>query len=360
MQFSLEVGGFVESTFGQAQKDDVCNKMQAQIPGPTVCTVSDVSTIQSTFPLSVRVNGFLFQQFFSSPTAQELAISGSFFSTLETQVLTNRTFFAPLTATSNCECKGPNTPITSYSGTAYSFEAPMGGALAGIPGPAYCSARLAFADAASINSVIGIDSGVLVAGNKGKFCSSPAIAGGVVGTPGTTPCNVYGVTNNIPGAQASFLTPVAAQFNPTSGALLYVSLDTTTANQNRGYPSAPTVSFPSPGTAATAVSTAFCDVTSAGVVSDNAGGSCDITAVAGAGFQASQLIPVTFTATAGAATCYLDPAQLPTAIGAAGTGAAGLLAGSQSLGTGITLTNCDITPTAIATTLTIGDRKSVV
>ncbi|MCP4741908.1 MAG: hypothetical protein GY871_06715, partial [Actinomycetales bacterium] len=111
------------------------------------------------------------------------------------QALTNNatTVLAPMIATKNCDCLGPNVAPTINQPTAYSYASPNGRNITSMAN-ALCAARLAYAGT-DPSVVIGVNNGLANTADKFKYCSNPAIVGGTTGTPGTSPCVKYGVTN---------------------------------------------------------------------------------------------------------------------------------------------------------------------
>ena len=250
--FSLIFPGQTALTFGDSQKNDVCEKLASQSLPPNtkpVCTIGSVTTLNGT---SAVVNGYYFYEWIQDPTASQLQLVSAI-RDAKVQALRSNTasVFSPTFngVYSNCACKELVTVTDSYT-SPFSYNTN----LTGIPGPVQCGAKLIYNTAvanANIN-VVGVDDGSVNAGNLGKYCSDPAVEGGVLGTPGAGSCRQYGIIASASGTSQATATSAM----PTTGVIQTGMISVT--QQGSGYTSVPTVTIsapnPSPATVAITLS----------------------------------------------------------------------------------------------------------
>jgi len=184
-----------------------------------------VQTASSAYPGVVNVEGILNYNLYNPDPNTVFAATAS--RDVLVQALTNNAtaVLAPMVATKNCDCLGPNVAPTINQPTAYSYASPNGRNITSMAN-ALCAARLAYAGT-DPSVVIGVNNGLANIADKFKYCSNPAIVGGTTGTPGTSPCVVYGVTNAYSSAAvAGTITVASAQLSSvvvTSGGAGYTS-----------------------------------------------------------------------------------------------------------------------------------------
>lgn len=188
--FSYYVTGFISGNFDQQQRDEVCSTLLEAVQLYNArCVIGEVVTIDPNYPGVVQVNGYVVYEFYSVPSALDLALA-EVNRNNAVAALTTTTEFPTLSGDLNCECKGFYMPDKSpVNTTVFQYEN-----IPGILGPGQCASKL-LGDG-TVNAVVGID---ISPDNYMKFCSDPPIPGGVTGTPGATPgtCRIFGVTNDL-------------------------------------------------------------------------------------------------------------------------------------------------------------------
>ncbi|KAI8100289.1 hypothetical protein M9435_006773 [Picochlorum sp. BPE23] len=317
IQFSVDIAGFIESSFGTAQRTVFCGRLQnATSPFSSTCSIGSVTTTSNSYPGVVTVAGILSYNLYDPDQNTLFAATAS--RDILVQSLTNNAtaVLAPLTATKNCDCLGPNSAPAINTPTAFSYASPNGLEITAMAG-ARCGARLAYPSTGNLGDVIGINNGAANIADKFKFCSNPAIVGGTTGSPGTAPCVKYGVTNAY-SSRATVGSPTVA-----GGQLTAVTIRTGGAGYASSQAAAISLTVTA-GTAALVPGPSDCKVTSvtgAGpftvLLQDGTGGTCQFSA-AGSGYD--QANPPTFTITE--RTNTLTGCVLPSTLVAANDGTA--------------------------------------
>jgi hypothetical protein len=194
IDFMVLIPGYTTSTFGTAQQSSLCGAITGgwSINGAASCTVANVAPYSGTPPM-VRVSGYAFFTFSTVPTLNQL-MSAVSLRDARVAALTNNILSVLGSsfpgAAPFCACNGFNIVATS-SFAAYNYANINNG----VPGPMQCGAKLTY-DSALLNAVarqVGVDDGSSVPTNLGKYCSTPAVNGGVLGFPGAGSCRQYGV-----------------------------------------------------------------------------------------------------------------------------------------------------------------------
>ena len=235
LDFSVIIPSYTPQTFGQYQQSSLCAAITSgwatadKNPG-AYCTVGSVLAFDST---RVLVSGYAFFTFQNQPSQAQLASVTSLrdgrVTALTTSINTVLGASFPLSVP-NCGCYGLDT-VTQPASAAYEYNINV----AGVPGPMVCGARLIYTETTDPNvgfNVVGVDT------STGKYCSTPAITGGVVGVPSTTgSCRQYGVLTEPVGPPPAVATATVA-----SGTVTTVTL---TAGGS-GYITAPTVTISAP------------------------------------------------------------------------------------------------------------------
>ena len=259
--FSLVVPGYTAFSFGTDQRNAICAGILPVEPGlgdPNVeCNIGDVSTFNGT---SALVNGYALYSWNTVPSAVNLNAVTALRDERVEQLTTNtRNQFSLVGVTPNCACNGMS-PVTASSTSQNSFY----NTLSGIPGPVQCGAKLVYNTAIStgVINVVGVDDGSTSAGNYGKYCSTPAVSGGVVGVPGVGSCRQYGVlASAVGGTEATCTNP----FPPVNGAINTANVcgagGSSPTNGGSGYLSPPVVIVSAPNPISATVITSMSGVT---------------------------------------------------------------------------------------------------
>ena len=233
--FSIVIPG--STTFPAPAQAGFCAAITSVFQGPgfnSTCTISGVTSFNGTAAI---VNGFAASQWSATPTVTQLSVASSLRDSVVSALISNTTSVLPgfTGATANCACNGVSA-VTAFSTatTAYSTNVTL-------PGPMQCGAKLTFASAAAVTNQVGVDDGSTNALNKGKYCSTPAVAGGVVGVPGAGSCIQYGV---IAGAVGS-VQAIAGTVTVTGGQVTAIATSGGFGN-GAGYTSAPAVTISAP------------------------------------------------------------------------------------------------------------------
>ncbi|KAL4517033.1 hypothetical protein Ndes2526A_g00622 [Nannochloris sp. 'desiccata'] len=235
LDFSLILPGFTTASFNTAQQEALCSAITTgwnASPRSVSCSIGSVSPFNGT---NVLVSGYAFFTWNSAPTVTDLQVAAALRDarvvalTNDVSSVLGSVFPA---AVPNCACDGTSV-VTVPSTTAFSYNTNI----TGIPGPMQCGARLTYdnSNSALVNQV-GVDDGSISLSSFGKYCSTPAVTGGVLGVPGSGTCRQYGVV-----ASASGTTQATATATVMGGVV-----STTTLAGGSGYSSAPTVAVSAP------------------------------------------------------------------------------------------------------------------
>lgn len=150
---------------------------------------SNVAGVTAFNGTSAIVNGYAYAVWTVTPTVTELAIASSLRDSFVSKLSINTTIvlnsFAG--AYANAACNGMST-VTTLSNEPLVYSTNVT-----VPGPLQCGAKLIYPALSDITNQIGIDNGLIIASNRGKYCSTPAVTGGAVGIPGSGSCIQYGV-----------------------------------------------------------------------------------------------------------------------------------------------------------------------
>lgn len=235
--FSFIVPGYTAVTFGNDQINTFCDKLvSVNAPSYTkeVCSVS-VSTVDGT---NAMVNGYFFYEWTQAPNQKNMELVTA----LRDQTVTNLRKNAGSAFTpnfngvyANCACKGLQT-VTASSTSDFNYDTN----LTGIPGPVQCGARLIYntdTPNGEIN-IVGVDDGSTSYANFGKYCSTPAVAGGVLGNPGSGSCRQYGVVTTTSGS----VQATAQASSPSGGRIPGINV----VSGGSGYQEQPTVTISGP------------------------------------------------------------------------------------------------------------------
>lgn len=255
ISFSFVVPGYTALTFGTDQRNAICGGILPAEPGlgdPKVeCSIGDVSTFNGS---SVLVNGYALYGWNAVPSAVNLnAVTAA--RDQRVQQLTTNTGgqFSLAGVTPNCACNGMGT-VTASSTSQDSFY----NTLSGIPGPVQCGAKLVYntANPTGVINVVGVDDGSSSAANFGRYCSTPAVSGGVAGVPGAGSCRQYGVlASAVGGTEATCTNPPP----PVAGAISSANVcgvgGSSPTNGGSGYSVAPTVIVSAPNPISATVTT---------------------------------------------------------------------------------------------------------
>ncbi|KAG7672556.1 hypothetical protein KSW81_001518 [Nannochloris sp. 'desiccata'] len=192
IDFMLIIPGYTTATFDTVQESALFGSI---IDGWTPTAAFKVMSVKpfSSTPSSVLVSGYAYFAFSATPTVIQLQTAATQRDARIAALTTNTGSvlggFFPA-AVPYCNCNGFNIVTTSITAS-YTYETIDNG----VPGPMQCGAKLTYDnnDANAIISQVGIDDGSLTPSNLGKYCSTPAVNGGVIGFPGFGSCRQYGV-----------------------------------------------------------------------------------------------------------------------------------------------------------------------
>ena len=248
--FSLIFPGYTASTFTTALQQQLCDDL-VSVNAPAgsfeICTLSSLSTWNGT---SVLVNGYFFYGWSVDPTTSQVQLAQALRDQSVQKLRNNASalFNSPLNkGYPNCACKGPVDVINASSTTPFDYTTN----LTGIPGPVQCGARLIYNTAIgnAQAGIVGVDDGSGTAANLGKYCSNPAVAGGVLGTPGAGSCRQYGVI-----ASAAGTTQATAKIQaPSTGQVLTSMVYDIVGGSGYSTVPAVTISAPNPVNAVVSV-----------------------------------------------------------------------------------------------------------
>jgi hypothetical protein len=239
--FSFVVPGYTVFSFGADQRNAICAGILPAQPGlgnPNVqCNIGDVSTFNGS---SVLVNGYALYSWNAVPSAVDLnAVTAVRDQRVEQLTTNTRNQFSLVGVTPNCACNGMG-PVTASSTSPDSFY----NTLSGIPGPVQCGAKLVYntASPTGVINVVGVDDGSTFGGNYGKYCSTPAVSGGVVGVPGAGSCRQYGVlASAVGGIEATCTNPPPPVAGAINSANVCGAGGTNPTNGGSGYSAPPAV-----------------------------------------------------------------------------------------------------------------------
>ena len=249
--FSLIIPGFTTATFGTAQQNALCSAITnnwSTATSATTCIVGNVSTFNGT---SALLTGYAYFTYNTIPTITELQTAAALRDARVVALTTNTTSVLGSvfpTALPNCACNGLSV-VSKPSTAPFNYVTNITGAI----GPMQCDARLTY-DTSNPNNLInqvGIDDGSTTISNVSKYCSTPAVKGGVVGVPGTGSCRQYGIQGAGTGVTATAIT------NVLSGSAVQVNGQCSGPNRKlltiggcftpgSGYTSNPTVTVSAP------------------------------------------------------------------------------------------------------------------
>ncbi len=203
------IPGYNYFTFGQTQQTTLCNYITASwaaLASQSVpyCDVDSVATYNGT---SVLVSGTAYFTWPSgTPNVVQINAASAARDATVNQLTVNTnavigTVFPG--ATANCACQGLNM-VTASSTQAFQYNS----IVAGVPGPMLCGARLTYNsfDQNALYFQVGVDDGSNSGNvNLGKYCSNPAVKGGVTGVPGQGACRQYGVITSAAGGNEAIV-----------------------------------------------------------------------------------------------------------------------------------------------------------
>lgn len=231
--FSIIVPGTTSLT--AAQQASFSAGITSFLQGPSFNSSVTISGVTAFNGTSAIVNGFVTTLWSATPTVTQLSFASSLRDSMIATLTTNTSTLTGFpSSTANCACNGISV-VTAVSTDTLVYSTNVT-----TPGPMQCGARLSFSPAALVTNQVGIDDGTVAAANRGKYCSTPAVSGGVVGVPGTSSCIQYGVIASNSGSSQATAT--------VSGAQLLAGRVTalTTVTTGAGYTSAPTVTISAP------------------------------------------------------------------------------------------------------------------
>ena len=235
LDFSIIIPGFTTASFGTAQQNSLCGAITNNWSSATSavsCTVGSVSAYNGT---SVLVSGYAYFTYSAIPSITDLQTAAALRDARIVQLTTNVSNVLGAVypaAVPNCACSGPSTVVSTPSTTPLSYATNI----TGIPGPMQCAYKLN--NDGTINgmvSQIGVDSVTQ------KYCSTPAVVGGVVGIPGSGTCVQYGVVATAPSA-----VQATATVSIGTGATVGQVIGQLVLTGGSGYTSAPTVTVSAP------------------------------------------------------------------------------------------------------------------
>ena len=183
MVFSFYIPASTILTFNPAKQATLCAALTAGWNAPSsnvTCTIGSVTGFNGT---DVLVSGYAYFGWTVTPSITALNTATN---QRDTRVLALNTNVASVLGTSfpgavpNCACNGMDL-VTASGAFAFSYTTNI----IGVP-LMQCGARLTYnsALATGIINQVGVDDGSTNFGNLGKFCSTPAVQGGVTGIPG--------------------------------------------------------------------------------------------------------------------------------------------------------------------------------
>jgi hypothetical protein len=238
LDFSLIISGFTTSSFNTAQQQTLCNAVtnnwnSSSSGRGAACTIGSVSSFNGTN--NVLVSGYAYFTFSGAPAVTDIQTAQALRDARVVQLTTNATNVLGdsfPSAVPNCACDG-TTAVTAFNTANFNYNTNI----TGVPGPMQCAAKLTYNNGNDLVNQVGLDDGSTTFANLGKYCSTPAVTGGVVGQPGSGSCRQYGII-----ATADGTTQAAATAVVTGGAVTGV----TGLAGGSGYTSTPTVTVTAP------------------------------------------------------------------------------------------------------------------
>lgn len=242
LDFSIIIPGFTTASFGTAQQTALCGAITngwSSATSATTCTVGSVSSFNGT---SVMASGYAYFTYGAVPTVTQLQTAAALRDARIVALTTNFTSVLGSvfpSAVPNCACNDL-TAVIAPSTTAFVYNTNI----TGVPGPMQCGAKLTYDG--SVNSLVnqvGIDNGSVTFGNLGKYCSTPAVAGGVLGVPGSGTCEQYGVQASAEGTSQA-TAEINEEYLDYYGFILEGAV--VVKDGGSGYTTAPTVTISAP------------------------------------------------------------------------------------------------------------------
>ena len=241
MYFSLRISGFTPSSFDVNQQQILCTLIKQSWQATAVgnadvnCAIPSVIAYDGS---SVVATGYIYYSWRLAP-ATTLLLNAQVARDNSVRTLTANP--AALVGSAfpntiaNCACDGA-ARVTTPSRTQFSYNKDVL-VLSSLPpnvteaNPLKCSARLSYNNVNPhvVENQVGIDDGSVIFLYRGKFCSSMAVNGGVVGIPGAGACRQYGVLAPSPSL------PTQAVVNPNMGVTV-TNGAVTEINFTGGYP----------------------------------------------------------------------------------------------------------------------------
>ena len=184
MVFSIIVPFTSIGAFDSGRQTALCSALTAGWSVPTAsvsCTIGSVSSFNGT---NVIASGYAFFSWTVTPSIINSDAAASQRDKTVTALTTNVASVLGAAfpgAVPNCACSGIDV-VTASGASAFAYNTNV----TGVPGPMQCGARLSYNSgvATAILNQVGVDDGSTTPANLGKFCSTPAPAGGVAGIPG--------------------------------------------------------------------------------------------------------------------------------------------------------------------------------
>jgi hypothetical protein len=198
MDFSLIIPGWSFLNFGPTQKTTLCNYITSSWQalgqgGIPYCIVDNVVPWNGT---SVLVSGDAYFTWPSgTPNVVQMNAAGAARDATATALTNNANAVVGTVfpgAVADCACLGLD-QVSASSTQPFVYS----NVITGVPGPMMCGARLTYNsfDQNAVYYQVGVDDGSTSGNvNLGKYCSNPAVNGGVLGSPGQGSCRQYGVT----------------------------------------------------------------------------------------------------------------------------------------------------------------------
>ena len=243
--FSVIVPSSTLLYFQTYQQPRVCTALTAGWDAVTPninCTVTSATLFNGT---NVLASGYALFNFTSTNVpAANISAATALRDARVAALTTNATavFAVQLPGTTlNCGCNG-------MGSVAASGAAPFNYNVNVTVGPMQCGARLIY-DPSNLNAIfnqVGVDDGLAVTANLGKFCSTPPVSNGVLGVPGTGNCRQYGVVGGGPDGTSQAYVNSNLGVSVLNGNLMGANFTGGSAGSGYTIPPPVTVSAPDP------------------------------------------------------------------------------------------------------------------
>ena len=217
---------------------DLCKALTAgweTVTWNITCRIGAVTTFNGT---SVAISGNAFFAWTYAPDDNSLSTAISLRDRRVNALINNPALVLGTSfpgAQPNCGCYGTE-PVTASNAFGFNYDMTIGGL------SMQCGARLTYdpTNPAAILNQVGIDDGSSTSfSNLGKFCSTPAVLGGVLGVPGYGSCRQYGVVAGLQGSSQAIINSASGGVTVLDGSITRV--DFVNGSPGSGYTSPPAI-----------------------------------------------------------------------------------------------------------------------